>query len=84
MVSLGFDSKNAIIFQMISDLDEDGSGQLEFDEWLYLMTHKVDNKSSRDRIDKVFSLYDDEKTGYLSAKNLRRVAQDLGIDCPEE
>ena len=84
MVSLGFDSKNAIIFQMISDLDEDGSGQLEFDEWIYLMTHRVDNKSSRDRIDKVFSLYDDEKTGYLSAKNLRRVSQDLGIDCPEE
>ena len=84
MVSLGFDSKNAIIFQMISDLDEDGSGQLEFDEWIYLMTHRVDNKSTRDRIDKVFSLYDDEKTGYLSAKNLRRVSQDLGIDCPEE
>ena len=28
MVSLGFESKNATIFQMISDLDEDGSGQL--------------------------------------------------------
>ncbi len=28
MVSLGFDSKNAVIFQMISDLDEDGSGVL--------------------------------------------------------
>ena len=84
MVSLGFDSKNGVIFQMIADLDEDGSGQLEFDEWLYLMTHKVDNKSTRDRIDKVFSLYDDEKTGYLSAKNLRRVADDLGLDCPQQ
>lgn len=31
MVSLGFDSKNAVIFQMISDLDEDGSGTLDFD-----------------------------------------------------
>ena len=30
MTSLGFDSKNAVIFQMISDLDEDGSGELEF------------------------------------------------------
>jgi len=25
MVSLGFDTKNAVIFQMISDLDEDGN-----------------------------------------------------------
>ena len=47
------------------------------------MTHKVDNKSSRERIDKVFSLYDDEKTGYLSVKNLRRVAEDLALDVPE-
>ena len=84
MVSLGFDSKNAVIFQMIADMDEDGSGQLEFNEWLHLMTHRVSNKSSREAIDKVFPLYDDEKTGYLSAKNLARVAQDLGEQIGED
>ena len=84
MVSLGFDSKNAVIFQMISDLDEDGSGQLEFNEWLHLMTHRVNNASSRESIDKVFPLYDDEKTGYLSVKNLRRVANELGEKISEE
>ena len=83
MVSLGFDSKNAIIFQMISDLDEDGSGQLEFEEWLHLMTHRVSNQSSKEAINKVFPLYDDEKTGYLSVKNLRRVAQELGENISE-
>ncbi|MCL4122194.1 UNVERIFIED_CONTAM: hypothetical protein GTU68_012618 [Idotea baltica] len=83
MVSLGFDSRNGLIFQMISDLDEDGSGQIEFDEWVHLMTHKVSDKSTRERVDKVFSLYDDEKTGYLSVKNLARVAQELGIDIGE-
>jgi Ca2+-binding EF-hand superfamily protein len=31
MVSLGFDIKNTVIFQMIADLDEDNSGLLEFD-----------------------------------------------------
>ena len=84
MVSLGFESKNATIFQMIADMDEDGSGQLEFNEWLHLMTHRVTNKSTREAIDKVFPLYDDEKTGYLSAKNLARVARDLGEQVSEE
>lgn len=84
MVSLGFDSKNSSIFQMISDLDEDGSGQLEFPEWLHLMTHRVTNNSTREAINKVFPLYDDEKTGYLSVKNLRRVAQELGENVSEE
>jgi hypothetical protein len=30
MVSLGFDSKNGSIFQMIADLDSDGNGNIDF------------------------------------------------------
>lgn len=30
MTSLGFESKNQTIYQMISDLDADGSGQIDF------------------------------------------------------
>jgi Ca2+-binding EF-hand superfamily protein len=44
MVSLGFESKSTTIFQMIADLDADGSGVLEFDEWLHLMTNRVTDK----------------------------------------
>lgn len=44
------------------------------------MTHTVSSSDQRGTIEKVFALYDDEKTGYLSIKNLRRVAQDLGED----
>lgn len=44
------------------------------------MTHKVSDKSSRTRLSKIFNLYDDERTGYLAAKNLRRIANELGID----
>ena len=44
MVSLGFEAKSATIFQMLADLDADGSGQLEFDEWFHLMTNRVNEK----------------------------------------
>ena len=44
MVSLGFEAKSATIFQMLADLDADGSGQLEFDEWIHLMTNRVNEK----------------------------------------
>jgi len=59
---------------MISDLDADGNGTIDFEEWLSLMTKKVNHKDSRANINKIFSLFDDEKTGYISIKNLRRVA----------
>ena len=42
------------------------------------MTARISEKDSRDDIRKVFNLFDDEKTGYISIKNLRRVAKELG------
>jgi Ca2+-binding EF-hand superfamily protein len=32
----------------------------------------------------VFALYDEDKTGYVSIRNLRKVAQDVGEDISEE
>lgn len=72
---------------MISDLDADGSGQIDFEEFLNLMTARISDKDSREDIQvnqclnifqKVFSLFDDEKTNFISLKNLRRVAKELG------
>jgi Ca2+-binding EF-hand superfamily protein len=63
---------------MISDLDADGSGQIDFEEFLNLMTARISDKDSREDIQKVFTLFDDEKTGTVSLKNLRRVAKELG------
>ena len=65
MTSLGFEAKNQTIYQMISDLDADGSGQIDFAEFLDLMTARISDKDSKEDIEKVFKLFDDEKTGYL-------------------
>lgn len=78
MTSLGFESKSAAIFQMISDLDADGNGTIDFGEWLTLMTKRVNDKETRPNINKIFAMFDDERTGFISAKNLRRMAEELG------
>lgn len=59
MTSLGFESKNQTIYQMIADLDADGSGQIDFEEFLTLMTARVSDKDSRENIRKIFNLFDD-------------------------
>ena len=48
------------------------------------MTKRVNDKDTRANIDKIFALYDDERTGYISAKNLRRVAEELGESISNE
>ena len=47
MTSLGFEAKNQTIYQMISDLDTDGSGQIDFAEFLKLMTARISERDSR-------------------------------------
>ena len=83
MVSLGFEAKNGAIFNMISDLDQDGNGTIDFGEWVTLLTKKASDKASRADIAKVFPLYDREGTGAVTAHCLREVAHELGEDVPE-
>ncbi len=63
---------------MISDLDEDGSGTIDFEEFLDMMTARMSDKDSRDDIQKVFKLFDDDRTNTINIQNLRRVARELG------
>ena len=83
MVSLGFEPKPPTVYQMISGLDSNGSGAIDFDEFLDMMTTNED-KDMRDDIDKVFRLFDDDKKGLLSIKNLRRVSRELGENISDE
>jgi len=78
MASLGFEGKNQAIFQMMSDVDEDGSGMIDFDEFLDMMTAKMSDKDTKEDIAKVFQLYDDDNTGKISLRNMKRVAKELG------
>ena len=54
MQSLGFEAKNQTIYQMIADIDKDGSGTIDFDEFLDMMTAKMSDKDTREDISKVF------------------------------
>merc|ERR1719389_55647 len=66
------------IKKMISDIDKDGSGTIDFSEFLEMMTAKMSEKDSREEILKAFRLFDDDETGKISFRNLKRVAKELG------
>lgn len=47
------------------------------------MTVRASDKDSRDNLKKVFALFDDEKTGFVSIKNLRKIIKELGVNIDE-
>merc|ERR1712166_1620731 len=84
MRALGFEVKKEELKKMISDIDNDGNGSIDFGEFLEMMTGKMGEKDSREDIEKVFKLFDDDTTGKISLRNLKRVAQELGENIDEE
>ena len=84
MQSLGFEAKNQTIYQMITDLDKNKSGNIDFEEFLDMMTARMSDKDTREDISKVFRLFDDDCTGTITLRNLRRVARELGETMTDE
>ena len=63
---------------MLFRSDKDGSGSIDFEEFLDMMTAKMSDKDTREDIQKVFNLFDDDQSGHISLRNLKRVAKELG------
>lgn len=84
MRALGFEPKKEEIKKLIADIDKDGSGQIDFAEFLEMMTTKMSERDSKEEIIKAFRLFDDDETGKISLKNLRRVAKEIGEAMSEE
>lgn len=47
---------------MITDIDKDGSGTIDFEEFLQMMTAKMGERDSKEEIMKAFRLFDDDET----------------------
>ncbi|XP_052010907.1 uncharacterized protein LOC127663385 [Xyrauchen texanus] len=84
MRALGFEPKKEEIKKMISDIDKEGSGAINFNDFLSMMTQKMSEKDSKEEILKAFRLFDDDCTGKISFKNLKRVAKELGENLTDE
>ena len=69
---------------MISDLEADGITSVNFSDFLLMMTVRVAERNSRENLKKVFNIFDDEKTGFISVKNLRKITKELGETIEEQ
>ena len=78
MQALGFEPSSDEIAKMMSDIDCDGNGTVEFEEFIEMMEGKMSDKDPVEEMKKAFAMFDDDKTGKITFKNMQRVAQELG------
>ena len=84
MRALGFEPKREEIKKMIADVDKDGSGVIDFNEFQDMMTQKMAERDPREEMLKAFRLFDDDETGKISFRNLKRVAKELGENMTDD
>ncbi|KAI8807897.1 hypothetical protein BJ742DRAFT_811155 [Cladochytrium replicatum] len=78
MRALGFDMKKAEVLKIIREYDKSGQGLIEFDDFNKVMTERILDRDPIEEIRKAFQLFDDDGTGKISLRNLRRVAKEIG------
>merc|ERR1719364_87925 len=78
MRSLGRKPTKEELKSMIAECDDDGSGQIEFPEFLSLMASKLQDTDSVEEMRETFAVFDRDKSGSVSASELKHVMNNLG------
>ena len=78
MRSLGRNPAEAELKRMIQEVDSDGNGEVDFQEFLTMMTHKMHNIDTEDEMREAFKLFDRDGNGYISPAELKQVMNNLG------
>jgi len=63
---------------IISSVDSDGSGTIDFDEFLTLMSDPKFNNPARDEHRQAFEMFDKDGSGHISVAELKEVFRNLG------
>ncbi|XP_041093758.1 centrin-3 [Polyodon spathula] len=84
MRALGFDVKKADVLKILKDYDREGTGKIAFDDFNEVVTDWMLDRDPQEEMIKAFKLFDDDDSGKISLRNLRRVARELGENMTDE
>jgi Ca2+-binding EF-hand superfamily protein len=72
LMNLGIDTKNQTLQNMLADIDKNGNANIDFDEFIDMMTAKMSDKDTREDLEKVFELFiGDDNTDKIDIRHFR-------------
>uniref|UniRef100_H2VEJ4 Centrin 3 n=2 Tax=Takifugu TaxID=31032 RepID=H2VEJ4_TAKRU len=84
MRALGFEVKKVDVLKILKDYDREGNGKITFEDFSEVVTGHILERDPKEEILKAFKLFDDDESGRISLRNLRRVARELGENISDE
>ena len=87
MRALGFDAKKEEVLRMMDDCthrDQHNQPLIDLHGFTDIMTDKFAQRDPRQEMIKAFQLFDEQNTGKISLRSLRRVARELGENMSDD
>lgn len=79
--SLGYTAAPDELESMIKEVDGDGDGCINLDEFIDLNTKDIDSNEAMESLKEAFLVFDLDKNGFISAEELQNVLKSLGDEC---
>ncbi|KAL5267202.1 hypothetical protein ACHWQZ_G004296 [Mnemiopsis leidyi] len=80
MKTLGQDIDEKEVGIMISEVDSDGSGEIDFAEFCTLMARQMEKADPEYEYKKAFTIFDKRNDGFIDAAELKHVMTNIGED----
>jgi len=84
MKSLGQQPSEDELHDMINEVDADGSGTIDFKEFLEMMTKHMKESDCEQELREAFKVFDKDGNGKISSEELKTVMTNLGEKLSDE
>jgi calmodulin len=82
--SLGQNPSEAELQEMVNEIDLDGNGTIEFDEFLYMMSRQMREGDTEPEIVEAFRVFDKDGDGKLTTVEMMHILKNLGEPLTQE
>ena len=82
MRTLGQNPTEAELADLIAEIDQDGNGEIDFDEFLHLVSKKMKDSDIQDKSLEAFKIFDRKNKGVIHINEIKNILMNMGEKMP--